>query len=94
MCRTVSLDLAAFFAFMNYDIALFRVGFNFYRVHYTAARICPVAGIYIYMQRAKTSRTMISGTVAKGLNLKPAIFADKRIVIFFKKFLLRKAHLR
>lgn len=88
MCRAVSLYLAALFAFMNDDIALLRVRLHPDRAHDTAARICPVAGVYIDMERAKTARAMISRAVAKRLNLKTAIFTDKRIIVFGKKLLL------
>ena len=77
MRRAVSLYRAAFFAFVNDDITLFRIGLDPYRTHYAAARICPVARIYINMKRAETSRTMIARTVAERMNLETAISADE-----------------
>ena len=94
VCRAVSFYRAAFFAFVNDDISLFRVGFHPYRAHDTAAWISSVSRVYIDMERAEASRAMIARTVAERLNLKPAVFADERVVVFCKKLLLRISHLR
>ena len=46
------------------------------------------------VDEAEASRAMIARTVAERLNLKPAVFADERVVVFCKKLLLRISHLR
>ena len=57
--RSVSVDLAAFLAAIDYYIALSRIGNGRYRLHRTAALVGSVARIYIDVYRPKTKRTMI-----------------------------------
>ena len=45
--RAVTFDLAAFCAFMNDDITLFRVGHDLYGLHRSAAFAGSVTGIYV-----------------------------------------------
>ena len=51
MSRAVTLDLAAFSTLVNYDIALFGVCFNAYRLHFAAALGGSVARVYIKVER-------------------------------------------
>ena len=52
----VSDRLAAFFATMNYDVALFGVWHRANSAENAAALVGSVTGIYIYVQRRKTER--------------------------------------
>ncbi len=86
MRRLVSHGSTAFFTSVNYDVSALRVGQNFYRTQNSAALICSVTRIYIYMKRAKTKRTMISRGIPKRKNLLAAAFAYKTVIIFCKAF--------
>ena len=60
MSRLVSVQLAALFASVNNDIALFRIRQSGNRLHKTAALAFPVAGIDIEVKRIKAEGTVIS----------------------------------
>ena len=92
--RAVVPREAADGATVSYDEAAAGIGFYGYRLHKPAALRGTVAGVDIDMERAEASRAMIARTVAERLNLKPAVFADERVVVFCKKLLLRISHLR
>jgi hypothetical protein len=80
----VARDAAAFFAFMDYDISLFRVGLDLYRAEYAAAGVRPVARVYINMERAEAKGTVVSRGVAEGQDLAAAILADKAAIVFLE----------
>jgi len=81
----VAVDLSAFGAFMNDDVALFGIGLGGYRLHKPTAFARAVARIYVEVLRPKAKRTVISRGVAERLYLASAVLADEGIVIFGKK---------
>lgn len=95
----VAVNFAAFGAFMENDVTLFRVGERFYWVHDAAAFTGSVAGVYVNVKRAKAFGAMVARGIAEGQNLKPAVCTDKTVVVFCEKllfhvfFLYLKRHL-
>ena len=87
----IAADLSAFIAFMNDDITFFGVRLRFDRTQDATAGIGAVAGVDIYVERAKTARTMVAGAVSERLDFKSAVFADKGIVVFGESFLFHSA---
>jgi len=87
MCCFIAVYFAAFGAFVKYDIAFFRVCYNFYRVHNAVAFAGSVAGVYIYVERAKALGAVIARGVSKRLHFEAAVSADKAVIVFCEKFL-------
>jgi hypothetical protein len=83
----VAMDLAAFGAFVQNDISLFRVGNDLYGVHYSMAFAGSVAGVHVYVERAKAFWAMVARGVAKGLYLETAVGTNKAVIVFGEKFL-------
>ena len=48
----------------------------------TAAIVCAVAGVDVYVQRAKALRAMVAGGIAKGGDLDTAVDASEALVVF------------
>ncbi len=82
MCRTVADKLAAFFAFVNDDVAFFRIGDRRHRAKQPAAGVGTVAGIDIHVKRRKAKGAMIARAFSERQNLFAAILTDKSTVIF------------
>lgn len=81
---------AAFIAFIDYNISLFRVGENLNGAENSATVIGSVAGVNIYMNRTKASGAVVAGGDAEGFYLKSAVFADKAVIVFLKAFFFHK----
>ena len=81
---------AAFIAFIDDDISLFRVGENLNGAEDSAAVVGAVAGVYIYMNRTKASGAVVAGSDAEGFDLKSTVFADKAVIVFLKAFFFHK----
>lgn len=79
--------LAAFVAFMEYDITLFGVGKRFYRAHDSATFTSSVSRIFVNVERAKALGAMIARCIAERKHLKSAVGANEAVVIFSEKFL-------
>ena len=82
----ISYHAAAFFTAVDDNISLLRIGKRLDGAENTAAIVCSVAGINIYVQRAEAEGTMVSRGVAKGLDLTSAVLTDKALVVFCKSF--------
>lgn len=80
--RLVARYRAAFAALMRDDVSPFRVGLGEDRIHYPAAGVLPVSGIYIDVETAKALGTVIAGGITERKHLEPAIKAGKTAVIF------------
>ena len=85
MGGAVAVDLAAFRAFVDDDVALFGVGLGGDGLHQTLTQAGAVAGIYIEVLRPEAKRAVVSRGIAEGLNLAPAVLADEGVVIFGEK---------
>ena len=88
MRGAISVNFSARLALVENDVALFRVRLDADGLHLSAAGICPVAGVDIYVQRPKAEGAVIARGVAKGLDLLAAMLADKAVVVFGESFLL------
>ena len=53
-----------------------------YRLHKAAARVLPVAGIFVNVHRPQTERAVIARRIPQRLDLPTAVGADKAAVIF------------
>ena len=89
--RFVSDGLAAFFAAVDDDIALLRVGHSTDWAEYSAAFVGSVAGIHVNVKRRKTEGAVISRGVSEREHLASAIFADKARIVLFKAFFFHKS---
>ena len=85
--RLIAVYFAAFGAFVEYYISLFRVGNNLYRVHNAVAFASSVAGVHVYVERAEALRAVVARGIAQGLYLKAAVGTDKAVIVFCEKFL-------
>ena len=85
--RLVSFYLAAFCAAVNDNKALFGGGLNADRLHFALALRGSVTGVHVEVKRPKAKGAVIARAVAKGLDLLPAVFANKGGVVFSKSFL-------
>ena len=81
---------AAFIAFIDDDISLFRVGENLNGAEDSAAVVGAVAGVYVYMNRTKAMGAVVAGGDAEGFHLESAVFADKAVIVFLKAFFFHK----
>ena len=91
--RLIAVYFAAFGAFVEYYIALFRVGNNLYGVHNAVAFASSVAGVHVYVERAEALRAVVARGIAQGLYLKSAVGTDKAVIVFCEKFLFHYAFL-
>ena len=85
--RLVSFYFSAFRAAVNDNESLFGVGLDANRLHFALAFRGSVTRVDIKVKRPKAEGAMISGAVAKGLDLLLAVFANKGGVVFSKSFL-------
>ena len=89
----VAVYFAAFCAFVQNDVSLFRVGHDLYGVHYAVAFAGSVAGVYVYVERAEALRAVVARGIAEGLYLEAAVCTDKTVIVFCEKFLFHYAFL-
>jgi len=80
----VTYGFAAFIASMNDDKSLFGVRKSLNRAENPAAVVSSVAGVNIYVERAKAEWTMIPRRVAEWKHLAAAVFADKALVVLLE----------
>ena len=85
--RLVAVNLAAFRAFVQDDVPLFRVCNNLYGVHDAVAFAGSVARVNIYVERAEALGAVVARGVAQGLYLEAAVGADKAVIVFCEKLL-------
>ncbi len=85
--RFVSVYLSAFVAFVEDDIAFFRVRKRFYGAHDAAALTSPVPGVDVNVERAEALGAVVARCVAEREHLKAAVGADEAVVVFGEKFL-------
>ena len=87
--RAVSLDLTAFCAFMDDNVALFGIRLHSYRLHEPSAFVCPVSRVHVNVQGAQAKWAVVAGGISEALDLFSAAGADKSAVIFGKSFNFR-----
>ena len=90
MRRAATHKLAAFVAFVDDNIPLFRVGHRRHRAQKSAALVGAIPGVFVNVKRGKTKGTVIARAFAKGQNLFFTVFADKSRVVFCKSFRFHK----
>ena len=90
MRRFVSHLSAAFIASVRYYVAALGIGLCANRAQNAAAGVGSIAGIYVYVQRAKAKGAMVTRGIAKGQNLFAAILTNEACVVFCKSFTLHK----
>jgi hypothetical protein len=72
---------------MKNNVSLFRICNDFNGVHNAAAFASSVAGVYVYVERAKALGAVVAGGVAERLHFKTAVGTDKAVIVFCKKLL-------
>jgi hypothetical protein len=88
MRGAVAVELTAFGASVNNNVALSRVGLNADRFHFPLAFAGAISGVDVYVKRPQAKGTVIARGVAQGVHLLAAMRADKAVVIFCKSLLL------
>ena len=83
----VALDRTTLAAFVYNDIPFARVCLHADRIHHTAAFVCAVSGVLVYVKRTEAARTVVARAVAKWFDRMSAVCADKVIIVFGKAFL-------
>ena len=86
MSGAATADLAAFGAAVDDDVTLAGVGLGADGLQQAAAFIGAVAGVDVHVDGPQAEWAMVTGGIAKGLDLSAAVGADKAAVVFCKAF--------
>lgn len=84
--RLISDGRAAFFAFIDDYIALFRIRQNLHGTENSLTIVSPVTRVDIYMNRTQALGTVVSGGYSERLYLEAAALADEAVIVFLKAF--------
>ena len=87
VCGAIALLSTTLATLVHDDVSLARICLHTDGIHNSAALVCAVAGIFVYMQGAETAGTVIARAVAKRLHGMSAVCANKAVIIFRKAFL-------
>ena len=86
MGGAAAADLAAFGTAVYYNVALFGVGLGADGLQQAAAFIGAVAGVDVHVDRPQAEGAMVTGGIAKRLDLSAAMGTDEAAVVFCKAF--------
>jgi len=78
----VAVKLAAFDAFVNYNITFFCIKLYFYGFHLTLAKAGSVTGIYIEVERPQAKRAVISRCIPERFDFFATMRAYKAVIVF------------
>jgi len=82
MSGAVSYHAPTLIASVDDDISALGIRLGAYGAKYSAAGVCPVAGVYVNVQRAKAEWAVITRRIAERKHLAATGGADKALVVF------------
>ncbi len=86
ICCLISDGRAAFFAFIDDYIALFRIGQNLHGAENALTIVRSVSRVDVYMNRTQALGAVVSGGYSERLYLEAAALTDKAVIVFLKAF--------